>query len=157
MIFAKTASLFLLLALCMSCPPSRAQNQTPVNNGPVVDWTDSMTGLTWAKEVSEWFLTWNEAKAYCVNLRLGGHSDWRLPTIDELQGIYDPRVDVAGHSYGGEATIFHVKGNLKLTGVIWSSTQKNDGQAWTFSFFDASRGSHRLSENNTERALCVRR
>jgi formylglycine-generating enzyme required for sulfatase activity len=60
-------------------------------------WTDPATGLMWTKQDSGSGVSWDQAKAYCSNLRLGGFSDWRLPTIDELQGIYDPSIDVPGH------------------------------------------------------------
>ncbi len=33
--------------------------------------------------------TWEEALAYCEGLTLGDHSDWRLPTIKELNSIVD--------------------------------------------------------------------
>ena len=34
-------------------------------------------------------LSWDEAKSYCQNLNLASHSDWRLPSIKELQNIVD--------------------------------------------------------------------
>jgi hypothetical protein len=30
---------------------------------------------------------WDEANAYCANLTLDGHSDWRLPAKDELKSL----------------------------------------------------------------------
>ena len=42
--------------------------------------------------------TWYDAARFCSSLRLGGYSDWRLPELDELQGIRDPtqRYDTKG-------------------------------------------------------------
>ncbi|MCR6700891.1 MAG: DUF1566 domain-containing protein [Dokdonella sp.] len=45
-------------------------------------------------------MTWAEADAACKALRLGGFSDWRLPTREELQGLVDytrckPAIDTA--------------------------------------------------------------
>ena len=34
-------------------------------------------------------LCWEEATKFCAALRLGGRSDWRLPTIAELSTIVD--------------------------------------------------------------------
>ena len=60
---------------------------------------DSSTGLIWqdnrdAKTIGK---TWKDAREYCQNLSLAGYSDWRLPTIKELQSIvdiskYDPAI-----------------------------------------------------------------
>jgi len=50
--------------------------------------TESMPffdGLMWTKESKE--MTWYEAMEYAKNLRLGGYSDWRLPTVDELKEV----------------------------------------------------------------------
>jgi hypothetical protein len=49
---------------------------------------DVNTGLMWAREVSG-PMTWEEANATAKKLRIGGHSDWRLPTIKELYSLID--------------------------------------------------------------------
>ena len=65
--------------------------------------TDSTTGLQWQDDtaVEGERRTWIEAIDYCENtLVLGGHSDWRLPNINELLSIvdyskYDPALDTS--------------------------------------------------------------
>ena len=50
--------------------------------------TDKVTGLTWQK-TDGGEMTWEQAQVYAQSLRLGGHSDWRLPNSIELFGIMD--------------------------------------------------------------------
>jgi len=154
MIFAKVAALLLLFALCISAPHARAQNQTPAN-APFVGWTDPDTGLTWTKSDNGTDVDWNQANAYCSNLRLGGYTDWRLPTIDELQGIYDPSIDIPGKWSTGEADTWHVKGNLRFFGALWSSNQTEPMLALRFIFSNRVRQVDNINDNG--RALCVRR
>ena len=47
--------------------------------------------LMWTVRENGFDLDWNEAKAYCEACRVGGYSDWRMPTIEELQGLYDSK------------------------------------------------------------------
>lgn len=51
--------------------------------------TDRSTGLMWAKADSGKGMNWEQALAYANKLHLGGHDDWRLPTVKELQYIVD--------------------------------------------------------------------
>jgi len=54
--------------------------------------TDNLTGLVWEqKTIDNKSITynWQEALAYCENLSLAGHDDWRLPNIHELRSIID--------------------------------------------------------------------
>ncbi len=63
--------------------------------------TDNNTGLMWQQQDDGNVYDWYEASGIydatsnpsslnvCGSLNLGGHSDWRLPTDKELQGIVD--------------------------------------------------------------------
>ena len=42
--------------------------------------------LQWSNKASD-SMPWNDAINYCKNLNEGGHSDWRLPNIDELRTL----------------------------------------------------------------------
>ncbi|MDF1591294.1 MAG: DUF1566 domain-containing protein [Desulfobacterales bacterium] len=59
-------------------------------NGTV---TDTQTGLMWVKNgwrldfVSA--LTWSEAMEKCRNFNLGGHTDWRLSSVDEWKTLIE--------------------------------------------------------------------
>jgi hypothetical protein len=57
-------------------------------------WWDASTGLMWARPwyypqdraVGPWNL--NDAQSFCARLDLGDYSNWRLPTVDELQHVF---------------------------------------------------------------------
>ncbi len=57
-------------------------------------WLDASTGLMWARP---WYYPregalgpWNldDAQSFCAKLDLGDYSNWRLPTLDELQHVF---------------------------------------------------------------------
>jgi Protein of unknown function (DUF1566) len=106
-------------------------------------WKDPATGLTWAGQTSDKQVSWEEAGKYCDNLKTGGYS-WRLPTENELSGIYDP----TNNSYCGviqgttPIPACHVKGGIRLSGwLAWSSDlyPVHPRWAWLFSFTDGKR------------------
>jgi len=51
--------------------------------------TDNATGLMWQKDTRNHKFNFAEAKEYAATLSLAGFSDWRVPTIQELQSIVD--------------------------------------------------------------------
>ena len=107
-------------------------------------WTDPTTGLMWTKKDNGSDVNWQQATDYCRNLQLAGYADWRLATIDELQGIFDQN--------GGS----HVKGNLQLSGWLeWSSSPGNASFAW--SIWGAGKRHKKDIVYRRGRALCVRR
>lgn len=50
---------------------------------------DNATGLEWQATPFPENMTLDEATAACAALTLGGHSDFRVPSIDELESIRD--------------------------------------------------------------------
>jgi tetratricopeptide (TPR) repeat protein len=107
-------------------------------------WTDPATHLMWEKDGGKAVGSKN-APDYCSNLRLAVHNDWRLPTLDELQGVYDPDV-----SRSIERSV-HMKGGLN-TGFfyVWGT---ND---WYFDFRRGLRTEYARARPDKVLAICVR-
>ncbi len=53
-------------------------------------WLDPLTGLEWQIEPAH-EMNWYQAVEYAGSLNLGGHHDWRFPTIMELESFLDRR------------------------------------------------------------------
>jgi len=112
-------------------------------------WTDPATKVTWTVADSGAPVTFTQADNYCRNLKLAGHDDWALPTIDELFGLFGGPANAGG---------YRVKAPLKLSGWQWSSTPgKERGQSWGLDFGDGARASLVMGDSGLNRALCVRR
>jgi hypothetical protein len=70
---------------------------------------------------------------------LGGHSDWRVPTLSELQTLLDPTQGRCSGDGGSGPCIAPVLGPTQLA-EYWSSSTYADGPsyAWMLRFFDAN-------------------
>jgi hypothetical protein len=63
------------------------------------------------------------AARLCADLVLNGYTDWYLPSLNELQKLYDNRVDI-----GGFSSVFS-------TARYWSSSENGaSGNVWMFDF-----------------------
>lgn len=51
-------------------------------------WVDPRTGLEWERK-SPGEMTWGEGKEYARCLSLEGKTDWRLPSLAELESLLD--------------------------------------------------------------------
>jgi uncharacterized protein DUF1566 len=113
---------------------------------PAGVYLDPETKLMWTKEDNGRDIDWHEANEYAKQLRQGGHSDWRLPTIEELEKLYDPKAGIQ----------YNIKKPFKLTGFwVWSSTTKGSDSAYYFHFLGGLRGLFHPTDISA-RAVCVR-
>jgi hypothetical protein len=84
--------------------------------------SDTKTDLMWAVKDSGSPMNWASAKSYCENYRGGGYTGWRMPTQNELVGLY------AGNAH---------KGSVKITrNLLWAA----ETSRYTAAFFNFSSG-----------------
>lgn len=155
--------LSVIILICGAQAPAndRAGAQEPETRGY---WIDPSTGLMWTAKDNGNDITWGKAMKYCQHLSLAGYSDWRLPSVDELQAIYDGSGFAAPHQKDVIPVLAGTaKGGLHLTGTReWSSIRVADdrghrtGYAWEYDFPHGRRWKDPLGYNATLRALCVR-
>ncbi len=107
------------------------------------------TGLSWQDNrfAEEEKFTYAEAEKFCAQLKIGGHSDWRIPTIFELQSIvdykkYDPAI------LDGFSSV--------ETDTYWTSTQYmgDSDEVWGINFKDGSTDAN--GKGYDRRVRCVR-
>jgi len=96
-----TLIVFVLLFISESGAVAEAQNQGLNPDANVIAWDgrflaydngtvkDTKTDLMWAAKDGGKAIDEADLKPYFNNYRAGGYADWRMPTIDELEEIYD--------------------------------------------------------------------
>ena len=105
----------------------------------------------WAAKDNGRNINWANSKSYCENYRGGGYTDWRMPTMDELVGLYDK-----DKSYGSACGYVNLTKLIRLTcGWIWAS-ETRESKAATFHFYNGNRVWEDKSGDNDSRALPVR-
>ncbi|MBK7000389.1 MAG: caspase family protein [Rhodoferax sp.] len=111
--------------------------------------TDTQTGLQWTKADNGSGINWNEAKSYCAN-KGGG---WRLPSVNELQGIYD-----RSQSNPCGTSTCRTSRKFRLTDWwFWSNERDGSSEAFFVYLTDSNRFSSPVEARPNLRALCVRR
>ena len=77
--------------ICFFVMPGPASDRfTDHENGTV---TDNQTGLMWAAKDNGVAISWQNGLLYCQNYSGGGYTDWRMPTLAELESLYDPAAE----------------------------------------------------------------
>ena len=135
--------------------------------------TVNYSGHEWQRCDDGNFYIWDTANAYCANLSLDGHSDWRLPTKDELKslvvctnGTQTPLLDYdlvnnANHPYccwdGNSVPYNSPTINTQFScqpDAYWSSSVYDEGHAWNVVFLDGYAFWH--NRTNAGYVRCVR-
>lgn len=109
--------LLLLAQLGLWAKPYRDNRDSTV--------TDLNTGLTWDQRQTG-PLKWSKAAEHCKNLELGSQTDWRLPSLQELENLAEkdrglPSLDLA--YFPGTLPAFY-----------WSGTAKGNANHYAYSF-----------------------
>jgi hypothetical protein len=108
--------------------------------------SDTRTGLMWASKDNGKNINWANARTYCNNYTGGGHRDWRLPTQNELAGIYDKQQEKEYKS----------PNFITLTGCCPWASETRGSEAADFSFVNGLRSWFYQSDGYRARALPVR-
>ena len=128
-------------------PPAADVRKPMAKNCPEGVYCDPDTNLMWTIKENGNEITWPDAEKYCKSLTLAGLPGWELPTIDELEKLYDPQSSNESKIRKPFGPIFWV----------WSSTKEGSGSAWGFSFGSGHWARGPVDGSVTGRALCVRR
>lgn len=109
---------------------------------------NTVTGLVWTRSDNGSDINWNDAKDWCAR-----SPAWRLPTIEELASLYDPKLPQAKCG----DFMCRVPHELRLTSpMFWSIRSDGPYEAsviWLTS--DFRHANNRLA-SKTVRVLCVR-
>jgi hypothetical protein len=137
-------------------PPTARTHIRPLNDqekraeAAGLIWIDPATGLLWTKKHNPGSVKWQKAVSHCQQLELAAHHDWRLPTIDELQGIY---IGPGGAGFL-DYKPGYAKGNMRLFSKWSSSSGTGPNDAWMFNFMDGKRYSFD-KEGYSKDVICV--
>ena len=125
-------------------PPNNLKSPTTVQESavqgspkpPTKFWINRATGLIWAGSDNGENVTWTTADKFCRELKIGDYSSgWRLPKIDELKSILDPKHDYQytyhGQPYGGmvdgQTGVNLIKAGVELNSCCaWSGETTTD-------------------------------
>jgi hypothetical protein len=115
-------------------------------------WTDRNTSLMWSRSSMGTVELWQASDSYCKSLVLGGLSEWRLPTIDELATLYDP----------SQQDTRHLRSGMFAQNSLWSSTSASNSEKLAFDFESGKTMRARIAKDApiqplyTLDAVCVR-
>lgn len=106
--------------------------------------TDLTTNLMWMQDDLNVYVEWEEALTIAQNYEFAGHTDWRLPTVKELQNI----VDYSGVYPAIDQTYFNISYNEKnenyyfwtSTSAYFSKSSPSYDSAWYVAFGYTSHG-----------------
>jgi len=138
---------------------------TSYSDGTVLD---TKTKLMWLSLDNSAAVSWPNAKKFAENDHRAGYSDWRLPTLAEVSGLYDKAkarrtyCAAAVDDLGAAADEIHAPDSFHLTCTrVWTSEERSDkpGSVTIFDFHsgnDTARPSTKEFVDTASRVLVVR-
>jgi hypothetical protein len=147
--------LLLMSLLCATACTSRggdavADPRFVVLNAGVVH--DARTGLEWTRHDDGAGLDWHGAEAYCQSLSIDDAKGWRLPSIEELGGLYGAITQMPC----GDAKCAIDPAFALTSPYVWSATAPNPNARTYLDFRFGTRLSPSISPRLVRRVLCVR-
>jgi hypothetical protein len=124
------------------------------NNGTVLD---TRTNLMWAAKDNGSDINWADAKSYCKSYRGGGYKNWRMPTQDELVGLYDmdnARTNTNAYRSACGINVYLTELIRPTCNLAWSSETRGSDSAY-FNLSDGHRD-HVAPASSKLRVLPVR-
>ena len=113
----------MLLVWLFAWPAMAFERFVNHHNGTV---TDNQTGLMWAATDNGRPINWMDAQSYCSAYRGGGYDDWRMPTLDELAGLYEPQ-ETNTHGY-------HLSKQIETSAASCWASETDGDKAARFNF-----------------------
>jgi len=107
---------------------------------------DGQAGLEWVAG-ADLDTTWEEARSWVRNLGSECGPGWRLPTVNELSGLYRRGLGARNLPAGLETSGW----------FVWSSQGAGSSRAWGFSFYAGRKKRSDVFDSGGNRAFAVRR
>lgn len=110
--------------------------------------TDRYSNLIWTHKDNNRNINWHKALIYQKGYRGGGYTDWRLPTIKELETLYEAQKT---NPYG-----LHISSAIGLTSYSAWSIEEKQNKAARYRFTDGKKVWYRKQIGDAGRVLLVR-
>jgi hypothetical protein len=136
----------VLIVLGFTITVSNAADRFVANGNGTV--SDKKTGLMWAAKDNGDLISWPKALTYSQNYNGGGFTDWRMPTLSELNSLYDP-----GEKNSGG---YHMTKLIKTTAATCWASDTRGYKAARFNFTYGQVYWLRKSYSGSSRVLPVR-
>jgi hypothetical protein len=154
MVLPRRIAIGLAALLCAAA--CRRDDRSPVVRFVVIEDAvvrDTETRLEWTRRDDGRGLEWHAAEAYCRSLSIDDAGGWRLPTIEELHGLYGtPRPIPCG------TTTCEIDPAFSLSSpYVWSGTVQHVTARTYLDFQFGTRLSPTITPALVRRVLCVRK
>lgn len=114
----------VFVLLCFFVLPAMALERFVKNSNGTV--TDNKTALMWAAKDNGIPINWMDAQSYCIEYSGAGYTDWRMPTLDELSSLYEPKEN---NKHG-----YHIAKLIETTAASCWASETHGDKAARFNF-----------------------